>query len=191
MLVRLILAAALCLMAVPAVLAADNDADFATVSVVIDPTVEVTVETAEIDLGHFKATDPICATVMFRVHANAQVIKMSGGASRLYKDDNPTSPFQIPVDQTVEAHINADYGTSTERHGGFPTLTTLRDTGPYGTLTIYHTNEFEFGSGDAGTWSYPVTVDICWRADDAQLFQGRYSGAVVLWVVAGSESDPI
>jgi hypothetical protein len=178
-------------MVVPAVLAADHDADFAVVSVVIEPTVEVTVETAQVDLGQFKATDLICATMMFRVHANSHVIKMSGGASSLYKDDNPTSPFQIPVDQTVEASINADYGTWTERQGGFPTLTTLRDTGPYGTLTIYHTSEFEFGSGDPGTWSYPVTVDICWRADDAQLFQGRYSGAVVLWVVADSESDPL
>ena len=46
---------------------------------------------------------------------------------------------------------------------------------------IHHTPYIPFGSGQAGWWSYEVDFSICWHTDDAELFQGDYSGAVVLW----------
>jgi hypothetical protein len=181
MLARLILVAALCLMAAPVALASNNDADFGSVNLIVEPTVEVTVVTAEVPLGPINATDPICATVGFEVHANGQQIAMAVGASILYKDDNPHSLNQIPVDQTTDAEISVNYGTWTQTHTGLPTLLTSFDAGVYGLLNIYHTNNFNFASGDDGTWSYPVNVNVCWRGYDAEIFQGRYSGAVVLW----------
>lgn len=183
MLARLVIAAALCfLMAVPAALASPTDDSFGSVNLRVEPTVEVTTTTASVPLGSINATDPVCATVGFEVHANGQEIKLSVGASVLYKDDNPSSTLQIPVDQTVNAQITAVYGPAwSVTESGLPTLLTSYTAGPYGNVPVRHTVDFVFTSGAPGAWSYPVNVNICWKGNNAELFQGRYSGAVVLW----------
>ena len=173
-----LIAAALCFMIVPAALADSTDADWGRVYIEILPTVDVTYEGSDIDMGSAQAQDLICATLTFSVHANGQDICMRGGASKLFKDDIPLSDFFIPVKADEEAVLTAAYG---ESHSGFPTNEYVHTCGTYGDITIYRTDFFAFGSGDPGTWSYDVDLYICWQGDDAELFQGDYSGAVVLW----------
>jgi hypothetical protein len=184
MLSRLFISAALiCLVAAPVALADDNDSDWGGVFVEILPTVDVTYSGGFVDLGQANANDLICANLDYVVHANGQQIGMRCGASVLYKDDNPSASNIIPVDETTEATITAYYDTWTDAQSLLPIFDIDYPLGPYGVVTIHHTDWMEFASGDGGTWSYPVSVDICWRGYDAEIFQGRYSGAIVLWAV--------
>ena len=180
MLARTFLFSLLCLIVAGGAFATDDvvDSDWGHVEVNILPTVRVTYLGGDIFLGDANALEQICATLEFEVHANGQDIAMMCGASYLWKDDEPSSEFYIPVDQSTEAVITASYG---EFHSGLPILMDPFDMGVFGSVDIYHTEYFEFGSGDPGTWSYNVTVYICWQGDDAELFQGDYSGGVVLW----------
>jgi hypothetical protein len=155
-----------------------DDSDWGHVGVTILPTVRVTYLGGDIHVGEVTALDQICAQLLFEVHANGQEIAMMAGGSVLYKDDNPNSSFQIPVDQLTEVVITAAYG---EYHSLLPDMSMLFPLGMFGEVMVYHTDWMYFGSGDAGTWSYEVYVDICWQGDDAELFQGEYSGGVVLW----------
>ncbi len=173
-----LVAAAVCFMLAPAAFADLEDADYGRVFIEILPTVDVTYQGSDIDMGSAQAQDQICVTLTFSVHANGQDIALRGGASKLFKDDIPMSQFFIPVCQTTEAVIHAAYG---EEHAGFPTMMMSHEVGPYGIVEIQHTDWFAFGSGDPGTWSYDVDLSICWHGDDAELFQGDYSGGVILW----------
>ena len=173
-----LITAAVCFILAPAVLADTEDADWGRVYVEILPTVDVTYAGSDINLGDAQAQDEICATLTFSVHANGQDIQMRGGASKLFKDDIPMSEFFIPVKTDKEAKLTAAYG---EWHEGFPINELTHTCGIYGDITVYHTDFFPFGSGDPGTWSYDVDLYICWQGNDAELFQGDYSGAVILW----------
>ncbi len=173
-------AAAVCMIVAPMTFADEEDSDWGRVFVEILPTVDVNYFGGDIDMGSAQAQDLICATLTFSVHANGQDIAVRGGATRLWKDDIPASSFWIPVDATTEAVITAAYG---ESHSDFPVLEMPFTVGPYGEVIVYHTNWWDFGSGDPGTWSYDVTFYICWHGEDAELFQGDYSGGVVLWAM--------
>ena len=180
MLARFILiAAVVCLMVAPAV-ADTTDCEFGRVYLDLLPTIAVYYDGGDIDLGDIQALDQVCATLTFTVHANGQDIALKGGASKLFKDDIPTSSMTIPVDIVTPAVLTASYG---ESHDGLPTFLTTYTAGQYGAVEINHTEWFFFGSGDPGTWSHDVTVYICWQGDDAELFQGDYSGAVILWAM--------
>jgi hypothetical protein len=176
----LLIAAALCVVLTPAAMAEMEDSDFGHVDVTILPTVAVTFMSGDILCDEAQALDQICAELIFSVHANGQDIAMMCGASMLFKDNQPGSQFFIPVDDTEEAVITAAYG---ESHGELPILEDTYGLGGYGNVTVYHTDWMGFGSGDPGTWSYDVTVDICWQGDNAEIFQGNYSGGVVLWAM--------
>ncbi|MFZ5432686.1 MAG: hypothetical protein ACOZB3_02830 [Calditrichota bacterium] len=173
--------AAMCFLVAPA-FAQDQamDANWGRVFVEVLPTVAVYYSGAEMNLGAIDALDEVCATLMFTVHANGQDIAMRCGASKLFKDDIPTSRYWIPVNPEHLARISAAYG---QFHEGAPVNELVHTVGPYGDVSVYHTDWFNFGSGDGGTWSYDVEVFICWLGDDAELFQGDYSGGVVLWAM--------
>jgi hypothetical protein len=173
-----LITAALCLIMAPAAFADLEDAAAGRVFIEILPTVDVNYYGGDIDMGSAQAQDQICVTLTFSVHANGQDIAIRGGATKLFKDDIPSSQFSIPVDSLTEATIRATYG---EIHGMLPTLEMSGDVGPYTAVMIYHTDWMNYGSGDPGTWSYDVDLYICWHGNDAELFQGDYSGGVILW----------
>ena len=180
MLARFFLSAAvLCFLIAPTALADELDVDWGRVFVEIDPTIDVFYEYGDIGLGHAQAQDEVCATLTFSVHANGQDISLRGGGSKLWKDDNPLSPYSIPVDSTVLATYTVTDTAYSAYEEAFPNQSMAFAGAPYG--DIYHTGWIGFGSGQAGSWSYEVDFHICWHGYDAELFQGDYSAAVVLW----------
>jgi hypothetical protein len=185
MLARSLAALAIILLMAPSVMAEPGnpiDEDFGHVEVRILPTVAVTFLSGQMDVAEAEALDLICATLLFQVHANGQDIKLKAGASYLFKDDNPQSSFFIPVDVTTPVVISVSDPAYSQTETGLPVLMTDMDLGGnFGVVTIHHCDWLDFGSGDAGTWSYDVTVEICWIGDDAEIFQGMYSAGVVLW----------
>jgi len=174
-----LIVAAVCFVMAPA-MADMEDCNFGRVFVEVLPTVAVYYSGGDINMGSIQALDEVCATMTFEVHANGQDINLRCGATKLFKDDIPTSTYHLPVAVDPEAIISASYGQS--HHGPADQILT-HPVGPYGTIEVFHTAWFPFGSGDGGTWSYPVEVTICWHGDDAELFQGDYSGGVVLWAM--------
>ena len=177
-----LIAAVACLFIVPVASAEIIDAEFAGVMIDITPTIDVMYDGGIVDMSSAQALDLICANLTFTVHANDQIIQMRAGASKLFKDDNPMSPFMIPVALGEEVVLTVDEAlVYYEQHGDLPTLETTFDAGPHGIITIYHTPWMGFGSGLNGTWSFDVDVFICWQGTDAELPTGMYSGAVVLW----------
>ena len=177
-----LIAAAACFIIAPAASADVIDGEGAVVFVLITPTIDVMYNGGEVQMDTSQANDQICALLTFTVHANDQVIQMMGGGSRLFKDDNPMSPYAIPVDSTEEVVLTVDDpGVYFETHSALPSLVLVADAGPYGMIDIFHTPWMGFGSGLNGTWSFDVTLYMCWLGSDAELPVGRYSGFVFLW----------
>jgi hypothetical protein len=142
---------------------------------------------ADINLGCVGVGN-VTGKVCFEVDANIQILNFRAAATDLYRDDNPSSVYKIPVAGTG-AQITCQYGRQIPSGTGL--LAWQADPSPSmlpagWTGAVSETGTFE--SGQNGAFSQPVWVTVQWDQSDAALPAGRYSGFVKL--AAAVEGEP-
>jgi len=156
----------------------------ATVYANIVPNISVSGPTVAVNLAGtgngFAAGQEIPGNIQFTVHANSQEVDMQVVATDLYKGDDPTSTFRIPISSTG-AQITCAAGS--QLHGGSGLLP-WQTTPPPGMIPASWTGAVSqigtFTAGTNGTFSQAVTVGLSWKTSDFELPQGEYSGFVKL-----------
>ena len=133
------------------------------------------------NIGQVAAGDAgkIVALIPFRVHANTEAVRLQICATDLYKGNDPTSTYIIPLCQDVTPEV-----ITTEAEAIGQADNTL----PWDLATPYAshgqnglcTEAIIFESGQNGTFSIDFDVKVAWQNDDPELPQGYYTGYVKL-----------
>jgi hypothetical protein len=133
----------------------------------------------DINLGYVGVGN-VTGEICFRVDANIQILNFRVAATDLYRDDNPSCAYKIPV-AGAGAQITCEPGK--QSGGGTGLLPWQADPSP-GMLPASWTGAVSetgtFDSGQGREFSQDVCVTVQWDQSDAALPEGRYSGSVKL-----------
>ncbi len=147
----------------------------ARVYATVVPNIAVGVVTANVNAGSVQ-TGPLTATIVFRVDANQQIVRMQLAASPLFKAGDAASPYILGL---TYGKIWAVVPAQGNRVGGLPNELPLDGPGPVvsGFPTI-QTIAADFESSQAFVFSQEVTVTVPYTQGNPELPQGAYSGVV-------------
>lgn len=183
--VCLALLAAAAFVASPATADETNSAA-AHVIVNVAPNVAINANTPQVVVSAIQSEE-FEVEVRFQVQANTQVLDLSVQASNLYKHDDTSSPYQIPLksgSETVEVVI-----ASGSPLGGANNLLTF--TGPAASPISVNGRSYpamstglkRYGSGQGEFWNQETTVTVAYDQANETLPTGEYSGGIQLTAV--------
>ena len=132
------------------------------------------------NIGQVAAGDAgaIVALIPFRIHANTEAVKIQICATDLYKGNDPTSPYIIPLSSDDPELVS----TEAEAVGQADNTLPWDLASPYAShgQSGMCTQALIFESGQNGTFSIDFSVKLGWQNEDPELPQGFYTGYVKL-----------
>ncbi len=147
----------------------------------VNPTIGVQAVTGSVNLGTLK-TGEIYAPVTFRIDANTQFVNLSAIVTNLYKGDDGSSPYSIPVVVTKDVAVSPGNGHATNPHADVLAYVTHGQVStPNGSFMGHTTEVVTFESSENGHYSMDVDLTPTWNNADAELPRGEYSGFVTLF----------
>lgn len=160
----------------------------AHVYVDVSPNVSSGVLTGNLALDSVQNGTNPTAHVGFTLDANQEQLWLAVQTTDLYKGDDPTSTYLLPVNQPLGATIQPVKGNPTTgaSNVGVYGATAV----PYDGFNAYMTNYIEFESGQNGDFSQAVYVDVGWINDNPEQPTGEYSGYVVLYSALSAPASP-
>ena len=156
----------------------------------------ITGDTDRLDLGtDFAGTGIVTGVIPFEVHANVQEVTFYVLATALYKGDDPTSEYGIPVSGDG-CDVDPEEGNATDGDNHLlwdpAAPMTANNTANDGTVIIgggvnygngflaVYSEQKEFESGQNNRFSQGVDVTVEWTNAEEELPVGMYSGFVKL-----------
>ncbi len=127
----------------------------------------------EIQTGRFLVLVP------FRIDANKQNVQIQICATNLYKADDPSSEFMIPVDDGRQVSVVPANGIEVGDGNNHLPLSRMCSIGDF---KGFETVKGEFESSQRGHFSQDVLVDVTYKQGDPELPIGDYSGFVQMKV---------
>lgn len=187
---RILLGAAVLLLATAGFANADPmNSAVAHVYVDVDPNIAVMALDPYVDMGSIQ-TGEFEGEIPFRVDANTEQVRLSAGASHLFKGNVPGDPDSVLVDpimlctdpEKYGIFITAELANPIEGADNFAAFTQPLDIDGFPGMG---TDDITFESAQPGHFSQGVSLTVCWDQDDPEKPMGEYSGAVELfaWVV--------
>lgn len=164
-------------------LADETNSAAAHVIVNVVPNVAVTANTPQVVVNSIQSAE-FNVAVQFQVQANTQVLDLSVQASNLFKHDDTTSPYVIPLKSGTET-VSATIASGSPLGGA---NNKLSFTGPAASpiSVIGHsypamtTATKRYGSGQGEFWNQAVDVTVAYDQSSQTLPTGEYSGAIQL-----------
>ena len=153
----------------------------AEVHVIVKPNVAVGVITPLVNLGEVQ-TGVFGGEITFRVDANVQIVGLNIAVSNLYKDNVPTSLFQIPVN-IADGVVIVNQNDVKEQPAGSDNVLAYQSAVPVGPYLGQLTETGQFSAGQDGRFSQDVVVKPSWDQKDNELPEGEYSGLVIFTAV--------
>ena len=130
------------------------------------------------NIGQVAAGDAgaIVAVIPFRIHANTEAVRIQVCATDLYKGNDPTSSYIIPLSSDDPVLISTEAEAIGQADNTLPwdPATPYASHGQNGMCTQALIVE----SGQNGTFSIDFGVQLGWQNDDPELPQGYYTGYV-------------
>lgn len=147
----------------------------------VNPTIGVQAITGSVNLGTLK-TGEIYAPVTFRIDANTQFVNMSAIVTNLYKGDDGSSQYSIPVVTSKAVEVTPDMGHATNPHADeLAYVSHGQVSTPNGSFMGHTTEVVTFESSENGHYSMNVDLTPTWNNSDQELPRGEYSGFVTLF----------